>query len=94
MSRHDNIVKIIYLNLLNKYSISRVKRLKDIGSMSKVTKGKDITIVINDKIQTDARVENCKPDIMVHDKINNTYQLIEVGVTNISSLQRTENLKW
>src|SRR5690349_13666370 len=42
------------------------------------------------RVLTELRVENNKPDLMIHDKRNKEITLIEVGITNKDILDKTE----
>lgn len=88
--RHDEIVKIIVISLLNKYSENKIKHYKYQRTQS-IYETDNLKITIDIPIKTDVIIPDKRPDIVVINKNGREIFFIEIGITNIDNLKQTES---
>ena len=92
MKRHNEVVKCIHMLLCNQYNIIRRNKLRN-HSVQETISNKDVTIIVDTRIQTAIKIEACKPDILVIDKKRKEITIIEIGITSQSQLVTVETEK-
>ena len=87
--RHNEVVRCIHLLLCNKYNIKSSKKMRT-HSVQEIVSNEYVEIKVDTTVKTDIKVQNNRPDIIVHDKKRHEITLIEVGITNQDLLQTVE----
>ncbi|KAG0435242.1 LINE-1 retrotransposable element ORF2 protein [Dictyocoela muelleri] len=90
--RHDAILKIILISILNKYTDSKVKHYKYQKTKS-VYELDNIKILVDIPIKTDILITENRPDIVVIKNKHKEIYFIEIGITNQDNLNQTESYK-
>nr|XP_027199818.1 uncharacterized protein LOC113793939 [Dermatophagoides pteronyssinus] len=90
--RHNEIVRCLHFMFTKRYGLSRRNKLKNY-KVENVLSNERVLIKSDLPIQTQLRIENNKPDLMVFDKKKKEIILVEVGVTNKDRLKTTETTK-
>ncbi|KAG0435393.1 LINE-1 retrotransposable element ORF2 protein, partial [Dictyocoela muelleri] len=90
--RHDEIIKIIVISLLNKYTENKIKHYKYQRTKS-VYETNNLKITVDIPIKTDVLISDNRPDIVVINKNEKKIFFIEIGITNIDNLKQTESWK-
>ena len=91
--RHNEIIKCIHLHLMNKYKLSKNKRLR-LHKIEHVVENDNVRILCDMMIKTDRKIKDNKPDIIIFDKKLRKITIIEVGVTNRDILKQVEVNKY
>lgn len=87
--RHNEITKSIHFALARKYGFTKHKKLKDY-KMESIIKNQNAKITVELPIKTDIILKEKKPDLVVHDYIENTIYIIEIGISSIDNLVERE----
>ena len=87
--RHNDIVRNIHFMFARKYGLQKSARLKNY-KVQNVISNQRVRIKSDIPIITETRIDNNKPDLLIHDLKTNVITLVEVGVTNKRSLQARE----
>ena len=90
--RHDEVVRCLHFQYAKMYGLNKSKKLKNY-KVQNVISNERVKIKSDVPILTELRIDNNKPDLMIHDLKTNEILLIEVGITNKDSLSTTEVTK-
>ncbi|KAG0435466.1 LINE-1 retrotransposable element ORF2 protein [Dictyocoela muelleri] len=90
--RHDEIVRVIVISILNTISQNPTKHIKYM-QLKNVYDNKDYKICIDIPIRTDTIIKENKPDIVFFNYKKKEILFIEVGVTSKDTLKQTESWK-
>ncbi|KAG0435495.1 Retrovirus-related Pol polyprotein from type-2 retrotransposable element R2DM [Dictyocoela muelleri] len=90
--RHDEIIKVIVICILNKISKNPIKHIKYIKQKNVYDK-KEYKICVDIPIRTDTLIRDNKPDIVFFNYNKKEIYFIEVGITNRDILMQTESWK-
>nr|XP_027195135.1 uncharacterized protein LOC113789754 [Dermatophagoides pteronyssinus] len=90
--RHNDVVRSLHLMFCQRYGIERNKRLKNYR-VENVIQNNRVKIKSDVPIITDTRIDNNKPDLLVHDLAAKKIWIVEVGITNKDRLKETETEK-
>lgn len=90
--RHNDIVRCIHFMYVKKYGLHPGKRIKNYKVENTIYNDR-VRIKSDTTIITENRIENNKPDLMIHDLKTNKITLVEVGVTNKRIVSTTEVTK-
>jgi hypothetical protein len=90
--RHNEVVRCIHLNIMNKYGFKRSKKLRT-HSVQEVMENQNAEVRVDTRIKTDVLIKNNRPDIFIYDKKANEVIIIEIGITCQDLLQQVENEK-
>ncbi|KAG0435486.1 Retrovirus-related Pol polyprotein from type-2 retrotransposable element R2DM [Dictyocoela muelleri] len=85
--RHDEIVKIIIISLLNKHTSKKIKYYK-YQKIRSVYEIDNLKILVDIPIKTDIIIKDNRPDIVVINKQKKQIFFVEVGVTCIDNLKQ------
>lgn len=90
--RHDEVVRCLHLMMARRYGLTRAAKMRGYRVEPMVSNDR-VRLYSDTTILSESNVAESKPDIMVHDLINNEITLVEVGVTSKAILKRTETTK-
>ncbi|KAF7675374.1 hypothetical protein TCON_2710 [Astathelohania contejeani] len=74
---------------MNKYGFKKTKKLRS-HSVQEIAENDLAEIRVDTRIRTDILVKHNRPDIFIHDKIENMIILVEIGITSQDNLQQVE----
>ncbi|KAF7684226.1 hypothetical protein TCON_0572 [Astathelohania contejeani] len=87
--RHNEVLRIIHLLLMNKYGFKKTKKLRS-HLVQEIVKNDLAEIRVDTRIRTDILVKHNRPDIFIYDKRENMIILVEIGITSQDNLQQVE----
>ena len=89
LHRHNEVLKCIHLLMCNRYGLKLRKKLR-VHKVEKFMENERASIKVDTPIMTDVKIQYNKPDIVVHDKVQNEIIIIEIGITSIDNLKTVE----
>ena len=89
LHRHNEVLKCIHLLMCNRYGLKLRKKLRG-HKVEKFMENERASIKVDTPIMTDVKIQFNKPDIVVHDKVQNEIIIIEIGITSIDNLKTVE----
>ena len=92
--RHDEVVKILTYNALKKYGFEAPRRIGNfVFKKDTVIKNGKAKIYCNKLFETNLKIKERKPDLVIIDKESKIARIIEVGVTSNKTLMKVEDEK-
>lgn len=87
--RHAEVLKVIHSNLMNKFNIKIVKRIRNYQTES-VVENDDVRIICEMPFVMEKIIKHNKPDLIIINKRQRMVTIVEVGITNKDILRRVE----
>ena len=90
--RHDEVVKCVSMMISKRYGFTNTKAIRSYKIKS-IQENEKCKLWIDEKIKTDVKLRNYRPDIVAIDKKKKFGIIIDVAVVNPSLITSTENEK-
>ena len=90
--RHDNVARVVHWDLLGKCGFSRVDKWFE-HQPETVLENNDYKLLWDYNIQTDHQIIARRPDLVVINKQEQTYQVIDIAVPEDTAVKAKEEEK-
>lgn len=97
LHRHNNVAKILYIELLKKFGIKTVQDRYYLLNPEPVVENEQVRIYFDRTLYTPSTIEHNRPDIAVVDKLANKALLIDIAVPlphNLETTYRSKIIKY
>ena len=95
--RHNRICKLIHFRLCQKYNISIEANNHWVHTPAAIEENNEVLLLYDYRIPTDLHIAECRPDIVIHNKLERKALVIEVGVpgdTRVTAYEREKIIKY
>jgi len=96
IKRHDRVGAQLHFNICKETGVQLDKKkhwYEHVPESVKTSQGGKVTMLWNQKIQTDRTIPNNIPDIIIRDNEKGTYMLIDVAISGDRNVIKKEALK-
>ena len=95
IKRHDRVCAQLHFNICKETGVQLDKKhwYEHVPKSVETSQGGKVTILWNQKIQTDRTIPNNKPDIIIHDNEKGTRMLIDAAISGNRNVIKKEAAK-